>query len=41
MDPEAVSTYNFLQPLSERAVPTFARSPLSRKAFHFCLQTID
>jgi hypothetical protein len=35
MDPEAVSTYNFLQPLSERG------SNLRRKAFHSCLQSID
>jgi hypothetical protein len=41
MDPEAVSTYNFLRPLSERAVPTFAKATYPRKAFHSCPQTID
>jgi hypothetical protein len=35
MDPEAVSTYNFLQPLFERAVPTFARSPFSSQSISF------
>jgi hypothetical protein len=41
MDPEAVSTYNFLQPLPNARFQPSPEAPSPRKAFHFCLQTID